>query len=182
MMKLYRINLSCNNFSSFPMEALLSPALTEIDISSNKVSVWEGGGGGKGGRGGKGGKGGEGGREGGRGGREEGEEVGEGGGEGEEGEGGGEGRREREEGYSVLVTVWRRACACAAVSQAITSSCPQDNMRNILTFMHGFISFPATNIWFSSSESHRGVHKIEQHACSYLSSSAPCLIGSAHCT
>lgn len=36
-MKLSKINLSLNNFSTFPVDATLSTKLTEIDISSNKV-------------------------------------------------------------------------------------------------------------------------------------------------
>ena len=39
MTRLGVINLSCNNFSTFPVEALLSGKLTEIDLSSNKVPI-----------------------------------------------------------------------------------------------------------------------------------------------
>lgn len=38
MRKLVRIDLSCNNFSAFPMEALQSAVLTDINLSANQVS------------------------------------------------------------------------------------------------------------------------------------------------
>ena len=37
MLKLARINLSCNNFTTFPAEAMFSNKLVEVDLSSNKV-------------------------------------------------------------------------------------------------------------------------------------------------
>ncbi len=37
MLKLSRINLSCNNFIAFPTEAMYSSKLVEVDLSSNKV-------------------------------------------------------------------------------------------------------------------------------------------------
>lgn len=39
MANLSVIVLSCNNFSKFPIEAMYSQKLTEIDLSSNKVCV-----------------------------------------------------------------------------------------------------------------------------------------------
>lgn len=38
MGKLVRIDLSCNDFTVFPTEALQSAKLTDIDLSANQVS------------------------------------------------------------------------------------------------------------------------------------------------
>jgi hypothetical protein len=39
MEKLTRIDLSCNSFSVFPLEAMLSAKLVDIDLSANQVSA-----------------------------------------------------------------------------------------------------------------------------------------------